>query len=60
MYTLFNNLYFTINMVMKAKFRKLRSIGDVARVGREIIHSKCWRADLLENSYLGGRVRARG
>jgi hypothetical protein len=33
-----NNLYCSVNIVTKAKFRKLRCIGGVARVGREIIH----------------------
>jgi len=35
---LHNNLYCSVNIVIKAKFRKLRCVGDVARVGREITH----------------------
>jgi hypothetical protein len=44
---------------MKAKFRKLRCIGGVARVGREIIHCNvgvqtCWKALTSEDEYVLG------
>jgi hypothetical protein len=55
---LHNNLYCSVNIVMKAKFMKLRCIGDVARVGREIIHSysyvgvqACWKTLNSEDEY---------
>jgi hypothetical protein len=42
---------------MKAKFRKLRCIGCVARVGREVIHCNagvqtCWKTLPSEDEYV--------
>jgi hypothetical protein len=46
------SLYSTPNNIRVIKFRRLRSVGHIARMGRRYMHTEYWRSNLKERDHL--------